>query len=227
MLRLNAIRNLGQGAAVVWMLAAVFMTYEFFLNRKVFFITEGWWEYYALLIEHGSDPYVTDGLKITPLHAILTRMLQSVWGSNMLILRDIFSFIHLAQIAIILYWTRAFNSTLAAIFAVSLTTTLVIQGEAYISKDYHTTLALFLSLLLISTEKAWASGRHLWTFLNAALCALLFLTKQNVGLFVTIAVLIMTLIGGQPRPRRKAVTHVSTFILVYVSILGTSLFFWT
>jgi hypothetical protein len=218
-----------QNAALALAFTLVYAAYEYLFNRRVFFITDGWWEFYADIIRSGSDPYLTSGLKITPLHSLVVSALQEFATPSLLGLRDLFSFIHLVQIILIFWWARGFGSFLAAIFAVSLSSIAVMQGDAFISKDYHTTLALLIAITLLCSSNL-CGKKFFTTFIKACVCALLFLTKQNVGVFVALAVAGATLIDVRSEKAGKIFAHGLLFIFSFLSMLALSLVYgpnWT
>lgn len=170
-------------------------------------LSEGWWETFGYLINHGLRPYRDFNLPISPVFGYLNAGLLKVVGDNFLTLR----FVGAAEVSVtaaicFLFARRITRDSAAAFSAAMLAAILALSGPVYIAKDYHSFVDLLVAvdLLVLSNYLGWRGaslyGRAMLGALGL-LSGLLIFVKINIGLFLCATIGLSVVITSHSRRR--------------------------
>ena len=122
--------------------------FSIIINLKVFPLTEGWWETFAWLSEK-QKIYIDFNMPLPPLYVNITQILLHI-TNKLLILRWIWLVIYFINIFIIFKLCKLLtksNFSLLGIFASQIL--LICNNPVWLSKDYHTLVALLVNIFSI------------------------------------------------------------------------------
>jgi hypothetical protein len=155
--------------------------YDFILAKYSFPLTEGWWE---LLARESSSKvlYKDIFIGLPPLYINFIAALQKI-TSNFYHLRIIFIAIHIAEFLLITFLIRKFFSFRVAICSALISELLIISyNSAYLPKDYHLFLSVFVILTLIFLVQYQEGINKYKNIIFAGIfTGIILLTKQNIG----------------------------------------------
>ena len=202
----------------------VVLTLNTLNSLYVFPVTEGWWETYAWLGGDTYDYYSNLELKFPPLYTIIIKHLYQITNANIIYIRLIIGVISLATTIMMYKWLQLFYNNISAALGVLIATLFVINNNVYLVKDYHTVVSFFVCIVLYTINKAVNSETKyrssIMYFLCGISCALLFLTKQNLGIFVSLGALIFCIKSNEYSKQQNYKTVCSNIIY---ATLGTLL----
>ncbi len=202
---------------------------------RVMPFTDGWYETLVFLENHGRKVYADLDFPLPPMTLVFYRLLEAL-TDGVLAANKLIGVGLSAAVAIFTgLWLRRHVGTVAAIAAATGTLLIETTFPVYIARDYHTLVALFtLASIAAMTATETSAGtrmRLLSAAFAGALCWLLFMTKQNVGLvvgaaFVAAHVLLLgqgLLPGPQSRGGRTARILMLPLFLAGI-LIGVGLF---
>ncbi len=168
------------------------LIFELINIRYVFPITEGWWEVYAWLNSTTNSLYEEAGLKFPPLFVLIIQFLSINLNLTIFETRIIFVIVKLITIIFTYYWLRKYFDRNSSLIGSAIPSFLIYANPVYLTKDYHSIVALLVSaiLLLISRSIAKDNVNKLILFIIGFVAGILLLTKQNVGLFLSVGILV-------------------------------------
>ena len=184
------------GAIYFLIVLTLVVSFDFVLSKRVFPVTEGWWETYAWLITKGQLPYADFSLKFPPLYVYYNLFLIKIFGFDFFKLRLVAIALHSLVFLGVYLWLRNFTSNFSAGCGAILAASLVMLNPVYFAKDYHTLVSVFIIYTIlainINTDSKVANKSELIIKLciSGFLCGLLLITKQNIGVFFSLAVLL-------------------------------------
>lgn len=147
----------------------------------------GWWEYYAYLEEKGLILYKDISLQFPPLHIKIVGLLTKIAGGNIHTEAQIGILYHLLSFAPVFFWLNNRFRVRATYYGLVLCYLMgFYYDRTYIVRDYQTTVFLLSGMVfyLFSIEEKCTARPLLLSFLIGFFCALLALTKQNLGLIL-------------------------------------------
>lgn len=208
-------------------LILVLLTFVFALDisisRSVLPLTEGWWEYYAFLVNEGLKPYLDFELRLPPLYVYFISILIDFFDRDFLSMRIVMSALHLVSAWVTYLWLRKLVDVPSATFGVAVSVGLVMSNTVYLAKDYHTIVALFVIFVVYFTELNWElDSKYILSnlFFASFFSACLLLVKQNVGVLVFLSVLIRVFYDSDFKRRPLyCMFHVFFVLLVVVLVL--------
>lgn len=189
-------KNKKSGAIYFLIVLTLVVSFDFVLSKRVFPITEGWWETYAWLITKGQLPYADFSLKFPPLYVYYNLFLIKIFGFNFFKLRLVAIALHSLAFLGLYLWLRKITNNFSAGCGAILAASLVMLNPVYFAKDYHTLVSVFIIYTIlvinINTDSKVPNKSELVIklFISGFLCGLLLITKQNIGVFFSLAVLI-------------------------------------
>lgn len=208
---------------------AIFFTFlgaiDYYFSISVFPITEGWWETYAWFIKNGLKPYIDFSLKFPPLYVYYNVFLINIFDVNYLNLRISAIFLHSLQILIVFFWLRRFVTFAPAVGGAFFAAALVMSNPVYLTKDYHTMVMLFVSIILLVNQVAIEKiernslGGFLFILISGLLCGVLLTIKQNVGVFFSLSVFFMWILFVF----NTGVTYKKLFLILFGFLLFLSI----
>lgn len=195
--------------------------YDFILAKYAFPLTEGWWE--LLARESASKILYKDiFIGLPPLYINFIASLQKI-TQNFYDLRIIFIFIHLAEYLLLVYFIKKFFSGKVAIFSALISELLIISyNSAYLPKDYHLFLSIFVILTLIFLVQYQENQSKYKNILFAGIfTGIILLTKQNIGALLVLASLILIASNS------KNITFFLKYSSTYIVFVSCVLLFYT
>ena len=170
------------------------------MNYYIFFYfppSEGWWQTYAYLLNNGMKPYVDFDMAFPPLFIYFTSILNKI--SNYFIVYRIIGIVQVVLIFILLSQIlRKFYSVNIALIASFLGVSLMMNSYHFTPNDYHT----FVNLLTVASLYCYLefkaskskSPKILFLVITTLCLVATMLVKQNIGLFISLAVITILLI---------------------------------
>lgn len=185
--------------------------------------TEGWWETFAWLNLNGKKMYEDIYISHPPLHILLTQLEIHLVGINFFLLR-LFGVVINAITSLLIYlWLLKITTPKAAFTGTFISIILTIfLNSAYIVRDYHTTVLFFEALALFGTTFIFGNKKQhklIGILLIGIGCGGLILTKQNIGLFFTLAIVITFSIYQLNQPNIIKGFFSIIFLLLNICIL--------
>ena len=162
----------------------------FFMN-KTFFTAEGWYSYYAKLINTGGVVYKDFEYLFTPLYMYIIALVTKIFGTNIIVLRIMGVLVFdIIAVLIFLICKNLFKDYIAAL--VSIVGVFYFQSDNYqVFYDYvrvmdiFSFLSVFLMLqFLFTTDKL--GKKVVYIVLWGLTSACYFLIKQNMGALSTV-----------------------------------------
>lgn len=191
----------------IWLLASVFLVamVDLLILPWYFPPTEGWWETYAWLMNESSNLYSEIKVPFPPLQIIWTRFQLDLLGVNFISLRLIGVVTHGLAVTFTYLWLEKLTTPRAAFVGALLPSLYVIYPNgAYIVRDYHTSVELFVAAALFAstyiirfpaTEFTKCNGPNWKALLLAGMsCGFLVLLKQNIGVFFTFGLVLCVIL---------------------------------
>ncbi len=199
----------------------VLLTYDLILAKYAFPLTEGWWEIFAR--ETGSkELYKEIYIGLPPLYINFIAILQKI-TSNFYDLRVIFIAFHAVEFLLLIYFIRKFFSIRVATFSALISELLIISyNSAYLPKDYHLFLSVFVILTLIFLAQ-YQDGVNKYKniFFAGISTGVILLTKQNIGALFILSTIFFIAINI------KNVTYFLKHSIVYILSICSILFLYT
>lgn len=216
--------------------AAVAAVFGFFLFDKSMSAAEGWYSYYAYLInEEGAVPYVDFPLLFPPLYVYCIALFTKIFGYGILALRvlGVFIYIALCVLGCLIFYKLFRNEFIAA--AMGILVFAFLQSEiAQVSYDYirFMDVCVFASIyfFLCYLEKAYARGgeertaslsprSHRAVIASSLFAVLASLFKQSSGLifffFIAAALVILLILE---KNRRQAAYSLLWYVAVAAAV---------
>ena len=196
---------------------AFLVLFDFTLAKYAFPLTEGWWE--LLARESGSKVLYKDiFIGLPPLYINFIASLQTI-TQNFYDLRIIFIVIHIAEYLLFVIFISKFFSGNVAIFSALISELLIISyNSAYLPKDYHLFLSVFVILTLIFLVQYQEKSSEFKNILFAGISTgIILLTKQNIGVLLVFSSLIM--IASNSKNLIYFLKYSSVYILFAISVL--------
>ncbi len=164
-------------------LLAIVLIFNFLLSKYQFFITEGWFETYALYSNNGADIYKEYYYFLPPLTVTLFGFFIDIIGLDFISLRYIFVLFHALNVSIIFFVLQRYTNTYSAVLGSLLTFFLIINNPAFLAKDYHTIVSILVALSIYVLPYGHKSIKidFKTPIYIGSLVSLLVLTKHNVG----------------------------------------------
>lgn len=179
---------------MLWITIALIIVLEYLQIKNIFPVTEGWWEVYAWIYNNGSDLYAEANLKFPPLFILLINFLINTLNFNFYEERIFFLCIRIITVLITYLWLRRYYGKYESLFGSFVPALLIYSNPVYLTKDYHVLVALLVGLILYILSGKFIRGVNNKANFSAIfvglICSLLFLTKQNIGLFFTFGLLL-------------------------------------
>lgn len=171
-------------------LLAIVLIFNFLLSKYQFFITEGWFETFAVYANSGIDIYKDYDYFLPPLTVSIFSGLINFFGLDFISFRYIFALFHALNVYIIFFILQRYTNTYSAAIGSLLTFFLIINNPAFLAKDYHTIVSLLVSLLILvlpyrNENKKIDNKTPIYIGL---LVGLLILTKHNIGVIFGLSI---------------------------------------
>lgn len=200
-----------------YFLPFVVVLINFIFFNKFYQPTEGWWQTFGYLINEGFIPYKDFSSAIVPLFMYFNAFLLDIFGEKLIIFR-ILGIVTILITMLLLQWLLSrLTDKISATIAVFIAMALNMSTPVYLAYDYSSYIDIILILILILYYFIIRTERIYIIIINSLLLGvfltLLFLMKQNIGVFFGIAIVVGILI------------HLSKFkFLSFFSLLMTSSF---
>lgn len=199
----------------------VLLTYDLILAKYAFPLTEGWWELFAR--ETGSKTlYKEIFIGLPPLYINFIAILQKI-TSNFYDLRVIFIAFHAVEFLLLIFFIRKFFSIRVATYSALISELLIISyNSAYLPKDYHLFLSVFVILTLIFLAQ-YQDGvsKYKNIFFAGISTGVILLTKQNIGALFILSTFLFIAINI------KNVIYFLKHSIVYILSICSILFLYT
>lgn len=166
--------------------------YNFLISKYQFFLTDGWFETFAIHQNAGFNIYNDYQFFLPPLVVNLFATIINFLGLDFLVLKYIFSLIHVLNFYIIFLLVKKYTDFHSAIIASLITFFLIINNSTFSAKDYHTIVSLLIALtiLIIPSKDKNYNFSFINCFLIGLLIGALVLTKHNIGVIFGFSLLI-------------------------------------
>ncbi len=199
----------------------VLLTYDLILAKYAFPLTEGWWELFARE-SGGKALYKEIFIGLPPLYIGFIEILQKI-TSNFYDLRILFIVLHLAEFLLLVFFIKKFFSIKVAINSALISELLIISyNSAYLPKDYHLFLSVFVILTLIFlVQYQHGENKYKNIFFAGIATGLILLTKQNIGALLVISTLIIILFNI------KNIIYFVKYLIIYMLAISSILFIYT
>ncbi len=162
---------------------SIILGFNYLLSKYQFFITEGWFETFAVYANSGIDIYKDYNYFLPPLTVSIFSGFINLFGLDFISLRYFFALIHVLNFYIIFLVLQKRTNIDSAIIGSLLTFFLIINNPAFIAKDYHTIVSLLVALLIyvlpFGDENKKINNKT--PIYIGLLIGLLILTKHNIG----------------------------------------------
>ena len=162
----------------------IVLSFDIIISKYSFFITEGWFETYALYSNNGADIYKEYYYFLPPLTVTLFGFFIDIIGLDFISLRYIFVLLHVLNVSIIFFVLQRYTNTYSAAIGALITFFLIINNPAFLAKDYHTIVSLLVALLIYVLPYGHKSIKISFKtpIYIGSLVSLLVLTKHNIGI---------------------------------------------
>ncbi len=179
-----------------WLLTVALIIYgvlEYIQIARIFPITDGWWETYAFA-SNGGGLYENTKIKFPPLFVLIINFLYNYIGLDMMGEKYVFLIIRLLTIYITYLWLSSYVDKTSSIIGATAAALLIFSNPVYLTKDYHSVVALLVASLLYSISlfdklrKVRLYSIVICYFIGCLL-SLIFMTKQNIGVFISLGAL--------------------------------------
>jgi len=196
------------------------------MNFYVFFFfpaTEGWWQTYAYLLKNGMKPYENFNMAFPPLFIYYNLVLIKI--SNYFVVYRIVGIIQVVVIFVLLAQAlRKFYSVIVSLIASFLGVALMMNNYLFIPNDYHAfvnllTLAGIYCYLEFRTSER-KSSKIAFIMLTALFLVATLLVKQNIGLFVSLALIAILLIEDYRNNTIYFLYFLASYLLIFAGLCG-------
>jgi hypothetical protein len=168
------------------LLSIVILTFDVLLSKYSFPLTEGWWEAYSWIGKE-KNLYQEVNLSFPPLF-ILIQGIVLKFTDNFLIIRILYSFIHIFEFYLLTKTVGLFFDKKYAIIGAFIAEVLmIIKNPVWIVKDYHLIISILELMVIILTFKIYRI-KNGFNIINQIILSFIFtliiLLKQNVALII-------------------------------------------
>ena len=160
---------------------SVILIFNYFISKYQFFITEGWFESFAVYVNNGVDIYKEYNYFLPPLTVHVFSRLIDLFGLDFISLRYIFALLHALNFYIIFLVLKKYTDIHSAIISSLLVFFLIISNSTFVAKDYHTIVSLIVALTIYILPSASNKIKNKTFLFSGLLIGLLILTKHNIG----------------------------------------------
>ncbi len=194
-------------------------------------LTDGWYETLIYLKDKGLQPYRDVEFVLPPMTLVFYDFLDLVSGNNIALHKMLGVVLSIANAAMVYLWLKGSSGRAASFASAFLFFLLETTFPIYLARDYHSLVSFFtiLCLALLLPELKGPSQKGMRGMFLGGLAAgtavqLLFLTKQNLGLLLFIAVIFTHLAAGLIV--KKASSRGKNFLPHLIFITGYGLAFF-
>lgn len=188
------------------------------INKRMFPVTEGWWETYAWLSSSGTI-YKDFNLALPPLYINLTEIILK-FTDELLVVRYYMVGIYTINILLLYYLCRIVTRSEYAIIGVFIAQVLLItKNPVWLSKDYHTLVSVLTCLFIIYAYK-YIIYNKLSNFnisILGIITGFIVLTKQNIAFVLIISSILTIFIVN--KYFKKSIKDFAIYCLFLVSTL--------
>jgi hypothetical protein len=188
------------------------------INKRMFPVTEGWWETYAWLSSLGTI-YKDFNLALPPLYINLTEIILK-FTDELLVVRYYMVGIYIINILLLYYLCRIVTRSEYAIIGVFISQVLLItQNPVWLSKDYHTLVSVLTCLFIIYAYKYILDNKlsKINISILGIITGFIVLTKQNIAFVLIISSILTIFIVN--KYLKKGIKDFSIYSLFLVSTL--------
>lgn len=191
--------SIGTRAFWIFFAPLIVLLFNLAFFNKYFPLTEGWWETYGYLLNSGLVPYKDFNIEFPLLFVFINKLLLKYLPDSFFLYRLIGVLAQVALAFILQFSLEKIFSRKTAAVSTLFAMLLTISNPIFIAKDYHTFVDLVLGLTFLLVSFIYLDVRRLGTnkiglmkvFVLGLLIAFLVLVKQNIGVLVFAAYVIV------------------------------------
>ena len=181
-----------------YMLPLVVVLINLIIFNRFYQPTEGWWQTFGYLINKGLVPYRDFSSAIVPLFMYFNAFLLDIFGDKLILFR-LFGIITIFITIILLQFLLSkLTDKTSATIAVFIAFALNMSTPVYLAYDYSSYVDILLVTILVLYYYIVKSEKTFIIVINSAIIgiflALLFLMKQNIGVFFGLAIVFAILL---------------------------------